>query len=153
MQSPTAPEQLDRSGRPIRPAPAPEAARPETEPQQAAIAPGPDGRKSAAKQKLSKRGKGSEEPPKGDAVKDEPARSEGAKDDAPKSETPGEGPKKLPRKLRRKLRRKVRRKVRKEARGKPKETAKERRAPHPPEETKPDSNRTDPTGLSRRRTA
>ena len=74
---PTAPEQLDRFGRPIRPAPAPEAARPETEPQQAAIAPGPDGRKSAAKQKLSKRGKGSEEPPKGDAAKDEPARSEG----------------------------------------------------------------------------
>ena len=55
---PAAPEQLDRFGRPIRPAPrAQEAARPEAEPQQAAIAPGPDGRKSAAKQKLSKRGK------------------------------------------------------------------------------------------------
>ena len=46
--------------RPIRPAPQ-EAARPDGEPQQAAkpdgVAPGPDGRKSAAKQKLSKRGK------------------------------------------------------------------------------------------------
>jgi hypothetical protein len=82
---PAAPEQLDRFGRPVRPAAAPEAARPEGEPQQAAIAPGPDGRKSAAKQKLSKRGK-PEEPPKVDAAKDEPAKTEAAKDDTPKSE-------------------------------------------------------------------
>ncbi|MDO8400834.1 MAG: hypothetical protein Q7T45_23755 [Bradyrhizobium sp.] len=82
---PAAPEQLDRNGRPIRPAPAPEAARPDGEPQQAAIAPGPDGRKSAAKQKLSKRGK-PEEPPKVDAAKDEPAKSEAVKDDTAKSE-------------------------------------------------------------------
>ena len=83
---PAAPEQLDRFGRPLRPAPAQEAARPEGEPQQAAIPPGPDGRKSAAKQKLSKRGK-PEEPPKVDAAKDEPAKSEAAKDDTAKSET------------------------------------------------------------------
>ncbi len=84
---PAAPEQLDRFGRPIRPAPTQEAAKPDGEPQQAAIAPGPDGRKSAAKQKLSKRGKpGGEEPPKVDAAKDEPARGEAAKDDTPKSE-------------------------------------------------------------------
>jgi len=82
---PAAPEQLDRFGRPIRPAPPQEAARPEADPQQAAIAPGPDGRKSAAKQKLSKRGK--DEPPKPDAAKDEPAKSEVAKEDTPKSET------------------------------------------------------------------
>lgn len=88
---PAASEQLDRFGRPIRPAPTQEAARPEGEPQQAAkqegVAPGPDGRKSAAKQKLSKRGKaGNEEPPKADAAKDEPAKSEAAKEDTPKNE-------------------------------------------------------------------
>lgn len=83
---PAAPEQLDRFGRPLRPAPAQDAARPEGEPQQAAIPPAPDGRKSAAKQKLSKRGK-PEEPPKVDAAKDEPAKSEAAKDDTAKSET------------------------------------------------------------------
>ncbi|MDO9298902.1 hypothetical protein [Bradyrhizobium sp.] len=82
---PAAPEQLDRQGRPVRPAPAPETARPDGEPQQAAIAPGPDGRKSATKQKLSKRGK-PEETPKVDATKDEPAKSEAAKDDTAKSE-------------------------------------------------------------------
>ena len=78
---PAAPEQLDRFGRPIRQAPSQEAARPEAEPQQAAIAPGPDGRKSAAKQKLGK------QPPKADAAKDEPAKSEATKEDTPKSET------------------------------------------------------------------
>ncbi len=83
---PAAPEQLDRQGRPIRPAPAQEAARPEGEPQQAAIPPGPDGRKSAAKQKLSKRSK-PEESPKADAAKDEPAKSEAAKEDTAKSES------------------------------------------------------------------
>ena len=76
---PAAPEQLDRFGRPLRPAPAQENARPEGEPQQAAIPPAPDGRKSAAKQKLGK--------PKVDAAKDEPAKSEAAKDDTAKSET------------------------------------------------------------------
>jgi hypothetical protein len=88
---PAAPEQLDRFGRPIRPAPTQEAAKPDGEPQHAAkqdsVAPGPDGRKSAAKQKLSKRSKaGSEEPPKVDSAKDEPAKSEAAKEDTPKSE-------------------------------------------------------------------
>jgi hypothetical protein len=107
------PEQLDRFGRRLRPAP--EASRPDAEPQQAAkpdaegrnakrlaqpgeaadgAKPGTDergggdGRKSATKQKLSKRGKpGSEEPPKTDAAKEEPAKSEAVKDDKPSSET------------------------------------------------------------------
>ncbi len=78
---PAAPEQLDRFGRPIRQAPPQEAARPEAEPQQAAIAPGPEGRKSTAKQKLGKQS------PKADATKDEPAKTETAKEDTPKSET------------------------------------------------------------------
>lgn len=86
--APAEPPQLDRFGRPIRPAPAPEAARPEAEPQQAAIAPGPDGRKAAAKQKLSKRGKQGEELPK-----DESGKSDSAKDDASKSDTPKDVPK------------------------------------------------------------
>jgi hypothetical protein len=124
------PQQLDRFGRPVRPAAAPsqEAARPDAQPQQSSrpdadgIAPqtepggrqgrnakrlarpgeapeaagesGPDGRKSTAKQKLSKRGKpGGEEAPKpgaatgaaepatGDTAKDDPSRSETAKDE------------------------------------------------------------------------
>lgn len=78
---PAAPEQLDRFGRPIRQAPPQEAARPEAEPQQAAIAPGPEGRKSTAKQKLGKQS------PKADATKDELAKTEAAKEDTPKSET------------------------------------------------------------------
>ncbi|MDP3075760.1 hypothetical protein [Bradyrhizobium sp.] len=82
-----APEQLDRFGRPVRPAPPQEAAKPEAESQQAAIAPGPDGRKSAAKQKLGK------QPPKADAAKDEPAKGEAAKEDTPKSETAREAAK------------------------------------------------------------
>jgi len=85
---PAVPEQLDRFGRPIRPAPPQEAARPEAEAQQAAKQDGlgPDGRKSAAKQKLSKRGK-PDEPPKADAARDEPAKTEAAKEDTPQSET------------------------------------------------------------------
>ncbi len=90
-----APEQLDRHGRPIRPAPAPaQEARPD-EPQQAAIPPAPDGRKSAAKQKLSKRGK-PEEPPKAEPGKDEPAKTEAAQEDTPKSETSKEASKEAP---------------------------------------------------------
>jgi hypothetical protein len=135
---PPVPEQLDRQGRPIRPAAplqeatspdapqgakpdadgiapqaepgvrqgrnahrqprppaeAPEAARPAVEsqaPAQAAGEGGPDGRKSAAKQKLSKRGKpGGEEPPKAGAAPGaaEPAKGETAKDDAAKNDTP-----------------------------------------------------------------
>jgi hypothetical protein len=142
---PPVPEQLDRQGRPIRPAaplqeaarpsdaqPAakpdadgivpqaepgarqgrnarrlprspgevPEAAKPAMEgqaPAQAAGEGGPDGRKSGAKQKLSKRGKpGGEESPKaGETPKAgaatgaaEPAKGETAKDDAAKSDTP-----------------------------------------------------------------
>ncbi len=87
---PAAPEQPDRVGRPNRPAPTQEAAKPDGEPQHATkqdgVAPGPDGRKSSAKHKLSKRGK-PEEPPKVDATKDEPAKSEAEKDDTAKSET------------------------------------------------------------------
>jgi hypothetical protein len=135
---PPAPEQLDRQGRPIRPAaPLQEAARPDAPqgakpdadgiapqaepgvrqgrnahrqprppaevpdaanpaaegpaPTQAAIERGPDGRKSAAKQKLSKRGKpGGEEPPKAGVGTGaaEPAKGETAKDDAAKNDTP-----------------------------------------------------------------
>jgi hypothetical protein len=88
-----------------RPGEAPDAANPAVEgevPGQAATERGPDGRKSVAKQRLSKRGKpGSEEPPKAeaakndsaktdvktDAAKDEPSKGEPAKDDTPKSET------------------------------------------------------------------
>ena len=77
--------------RQARPGEAPDTAKPAADgqaPAQAAAAPGPDGRKSAAKQRLSKRGKpGSEEPPKVDQAKDEPAKSEAAKEDTPKSET------------------------------------------------------------------
>ncbi|MDP1582965.1 MAG: hypothetical protein Q8M18_06005 [Bradyrhizobium sp.] len=72
-----------------RPAPTQEAARPEAEPQQAAkqdgVAPGPDGRKSAAKQKLSKRGKGGSD--EVDAARDEPIKSEATKEDSSKSES------------------------------------------------------------------
>ena len=88
-----------------RPGEAPDAAKPVTEgqvPAQAASERGPDGRKSVAKHRLSKRGKpGGEEPPKADApkndtakvdaktdaAKDEPSKGEPAKDDTPKSET------------------------------------------------------------------
>ena len=79
-----------------RPGEAPDAAKPAMEgqvPAQAASERGPEGRKSAAKQRLSKRGKpGGEEPPKAeaaktDAAKDEPSNGESAKDETPKSET------------------------------------------------------------------
>ena len=75
-----------------RPGEAPDAAKPAVEGQQAAIDRGPDGRKSTAKQKLGKKGKGGEEPPKPDAgatdtAKEEPAKGEPAKDEASKSET------------------------------------------------------------------
>jgi hypothetical protein len=87
-----------------RPGEAPDAAKPDGQaPAQAASERGPDGRKSAAKQKLSKRGKpDAEEPPKAeaakpdaaktdtaktDAAKDEPSKGEPVKDDTPKNET------------------------------------------------------------------
>ena len=74
-----------------RPGEAPDATKPAADgqaPAQAALERGPDGRKSAAKQRLSKRGRpGAEEPPKSDAAKDEPPAGEAAKDDKPKSET------------------------------------------------------------------
>jgi len=91
------PSQLDRSGRPIRRAPAQEAARPDadgrvstrgTEAQTpGAEERGPDGRKLSSKQRLSKRGKAGEELPKPDAAK--PAASplgEAAKGEASKDE-------------------------------------------------------------------
>jgi hypothetical protein len=98
----SAPEQLDRYGRRLRPgAPTQETARPNAEPQQAAkpdaarpsgepaaqaaLTTGPDGRKSTAKQKLGKRKPGSEEPPKGDAAREETVpKAEPAKDEAAK---------------------------------------------------------------------
>jgi hypothetical protein len=73
-----------------RPGEAPEVAKPVDgeAPAQAATERGPDSRKSAAKQRLSKRGKpGTEELPRTDAVKDEPAKGETPKQDKPASET------------------------------------------------------------------
>ena len=74
-----------------RPAEAPDAAKPATDgqaPAQTASERGPEGRKSAAKQRLSKRGRpGGEEPPKTDAAKEEPSKGDAVKDDKPKSET------------------------------------------------------------------
>jgi hypothetical protein len=79
-----------------RPGEAPDAAKPAVEGEQpavqAAIDRGPDSRKSAAKQKLGKKGKGGEEPPKtdtgkADTARDEPARGEPANDEASKSDT------------------------------------------------------------------
>jgi hypothetical protein len=79
-----------------RPGEAPDAAKPAVDgqtPAQAALEPGPDGRKPGPKQKLGKRGRpGSEEAPKTDAAKGEPAmgepaRGEPATDDAARSET------------------------------------------------------------------
>ena len=70
--------------RPAQPGEDPDAAKPDGQaPAQAALTDGPAGRKSAAKQKLSKRGKpGIEEPPKSDAARDEPAKGEAAKEEA-----------------------------------------------------------------------
>jgi hypothetical protein len=78
-----------------RPGEAPDAAKPAAEGEaaaQAALEPGPDGRKAGSRQKLGKRGRpGTEEPPKTDA-KDQPAKGEPTVDD--KSETAkGEGAK------------------------------------------------------------
>jgi hypothetical protein len=74
-----------------RPGEAPDAAKPAAAdgqaPAQTASERGPEGRKSAAKQRLSKRGRpGGEEPPKTDAAKEEPSKGEAVKDDKPKSE-------------------------------------------------------------------
>lgn len=97
---PSGPDQLDRFGRRQRPAalpPTQEAAKPAVDgqaPAQAALEPGPDGHKAGSRQKLGKRGRpGSEETPKPDTAKDEPAKGEPATaDDAAKSETAkGEG--------------------------------------------------------------
>lgn len=84
-----------------RPGEAPDAAKPAADgqaPAQTASERGPEGRKSAAKQRLSKRGRpGGEEPPKTDAAKtdaaktdaakEEPSKGDAVKDDKPKSET------------------------------------------------------------------
>src|SRR4051794_15021192 len=91
------PTQLDRSGRPIRRAPAQEASRPDADGRVTARGTeaqtpggeerGPDGRKLSSKQRLSKRGKAGEELPKPDAAKPaapmgEAAKGEAAKDDS-----------------------------------------------------------------------
>jgi hypothetical protein len=74
-----------------RPGEAPDAARPAVDnqaPVQAASERGPDGRKSAAKQRLSKRGKpGGEELPKIDAAKADAAKPDAAKPDAGQTDT------------------------------------------------------------------
>jgi hypothetical protein len=119
-QEPGQATQLDRFGRPMRRAPAQEAARPDgdgripadaakpaAEGQPPAIAAeerGPDGRKLSAKQRLSKRGKPGEELPKTDAAKTdapketpketpmgEAAKGETAKDDKPEAKPADEG--------------------------------------------------------------
>jgi hypothetical protein len=70
---------------------APDAAKPAAEGQVPALTTNdrsPDGRKSAAKQRLSKRGKtGGEEPPKADLRREEPPKEEAVKQDAAKSDT------------------------------------------------------------------
>ena len=88
-----------------RPSEAPDAAKPAVEgraPAHAASERGPEGRKSAAKQRLSKRGKpGGEELPKtdagkADAARDDPPKRDPAQEDRPQNDTryegtPGEG--------------------------------------------------------------
>jgi hypothetical protein len=70
-----------------RPGEAPDAAKPAVDGQaQTASERGPDGRKSAAKQKLSKRGKPGEEPPKIEAAKTDAAKTDAPKPDAGKDE-------------------------------------------------------------------
>ena len=114
------PDHIDRFGRRVR-APAPEAAKPDSEPQQAAkrlarpgepaevakpdgqapaqaaLEHGPDGRKTAGKQKLlSKRGRPGEELPKADVTREEPAKGEAPQEDKPKGETAKEEDSKPP---------------------------------------------------------
>src|SRR5882757_4041441 len=83
-----------------RPSEAPDAAKPVVEgraPAHAASERGPDGHKSAAKQRLSKRGKpGGEELPKNDtgkadAARDEPPKREPVQEDRPQNDTKYEG--------------------------------------------------------------
>ncbi len=83
-----------------RPSEAPDAAKPAVEgraPAHAASERGPEGRKSAAKQRLSKRGKpGGEELPKtdtgkADAARDEPPKREPVQEDKPQNDTKYEG--------------------------------------------------------------
>ncbi len=114
-----APTQLDRYGRPVRRAPVQEVARPDADgrgpqsepegrrnrlanpdaakpageaqaPSIAAEERGADGRKSSAKQRLSKRGKPGDEPPKTDAGKTDAPMGETAKGEAGKEEKSGE---------------------------------------------------------------
>jgi len=96
------PTQLDRSGRPIRRAPAQEASRPDADgrvpqvdpdgrgrvqaPAASADERGPDGRKLSTRQRLSKRGK-PEEPPKAEAAKPAAPMGEAAKGDAARDES------------------------------------------------------------------
>ena len=79
-----------------RPSEAPEAAKPAVEgraPAHAASERGPEGRKSAAKQRLSKRGKpGGEELPKtDDAARDEPPKRDPVPEDRPQNDTKYDG--------------------------------------------------------------
>jgi hypothetical protein len=73
-----------------RPAESPDAAKPPADgqaPAQAGLEAGPDGRKPAGKQRLSKRGRpGSEEPPKTEAAKTDAAKTDAAKTDAAKTD-------------------------------------------------------------------
>jgi hypothetical protein len=80
-----------------RPVEAPDATKPAAEegqaPVQAASERGPDGRKSGAKQRLSKRGKpGSEELPKADAARNNAAKTDAAKTDAAKTDSAKDEP-------------------------------------------------------------
>jgi hypothetical protein len=95
------PRRQGRNARQLaRPSEAPDAAKPAVEgraPAHAASEHGPEGRKSAAKQRLSKRGKpGSEELPKtnagkADAARDEPPKREPVQEDKPQNDTKYEG--------------------------------------------------------------
>jgi hypothetical protein len=94
------PEQFDRYGRPLRRAPAQEAARPDADgrvpprasegqpPVAGADERGPDGRRLSAKQRLSKRGRGGEEVPKAEPAKPAMPMGEAAKGEATKDENP-----------------------------------------------------------------
>jgi hypothetical protein len=87
---PAEPAHADRNAKRLaRPGEPAEAAKPDGQaPAQAALEHGPDGRKTAGKQKLSKRGRpGGEEPPKADAAKEEPAKGEAPQEDKPKGES------------------------------------------------------------------
>ena len=86
------PDETGRNAKRLaRPGESPDPAKPAADgqaPAQAALEQGPDGRKAGSRQKLGKRGRpGTEEAPKTDTVKDEPATDDTAKSDSAKGES------------------------------------------------------------------